>query len=103
MKVRFSRLAIFKLERLSDYLIKEWSEQSNNKFLKRLDSKVKAIQENPEIFPQSEFNPGLRKCVITKQTYLLYEVQADSIFVLTIIDARQDQQKISDEIRKHFF
>lgn len=102
MKVRFSRLATYKLEKLSEYLTEEWSEQSNLKFLKRLDSKIQTIQMNPEIFPQSEHEPGLRKCVVTKQTSLLYEIQTKSIFVLTIIDTRQDQKKIKEEIRKHF-
>lgn len=102
MKVRFSRLAVYKLERLSEYLIEEWSEQSNYKFLKRLDSKIKVVQKNPELFPQSQLEPELRKCVVTKQTSLLYEIQTDSIFILTLIDTRQDQKRMKEEIKKHF-
>lgn len=102
MKVRFSRLAVYKLEKLSEYLIEEWSEQSNLKFLKLLDSKIRVLEKKPELFPQSELEPGLRRCVITKQTSLLYEVQADSIFILTLIDTRQDQKKLKEEIKKHF-
>lgn len=66
MKIRFSRLAIYKLEKLSEYLIDQWSAQSNLKFLKRLDSKIQVIRENPEFFPQSELQSGLRKFVVTK-------------------------------------
>lgn len=102
MNVRFSRLAAYKLENLSKYLIEEWSEQANLRFLKRLDSKIRTIQKNPEVFPQSELEPGLRKCVVTRQTSLLYEVQSDSIFILTIIDTRQDQKRLTAEIRRHF-
>jgi plasmid stabilization system protein ParE len=102
MKIRFSRLAVYKLEKLSEYLIEEWSEQSNLKFLKQLDSKVKTIQKNPELFPQSQLETGLRKCVVTKQTSLLYEIQTDSIFILTLIDTRQDQKKMKEEVKKHF-
>jgi plasmid stabilization system protein ParE len=102
MKVLFSRLAIFKLEKLSQYLSSEWSEQSKITFLKKLDSKINIIQQHPEIFPQSEFKPGLRKCMVTKQTSLLYEVGEDSIFILTIIDTRQNQEKIKQEIQKNF-
>lgn len=102
MKIRFSKIAIYKLEKISDYLIDEWSAQSNLKFLKRLDSKIQVIQKNPKIFPQSELQTGLRKCVVTKQASLLYEIQSDSIFILTIIDTRQDQDKIKEEIKKHF-
>lgn len=102
MNVRFSRLAVYKLEKLSEYLVEEWSEQSNFKFLMRLDSKIKVIQKNPELFPQSQLESGLRKCVVTIQTSLLYEIQNESIFILTLIDTRQDQKKMKDEIRKHF-
>jgi plasmid stabilization system protein ParE len=101
VKLKFSDLAAFKLELLSEFLIEKWSEQSNLKFLKKLDSKLKTIQSNPESYPQSEIEPGLRKCVITKQTTVLYEVQNDSIYVLNIIDTRQDRKKIEKEIKNH--
>ncbi|MCF8237748.1 MAG: type II toxin-antitoxin system RelE/ParE family toxin [Saprospiraceae bacterium] len=102
MNVRFSRLAIDKLERLSEYLSEEWSVKSNLNFLKRLDLKLQLIRKNPKSFPESELQPGLRKCVVTKQTSLLYEIQSKGIFVLTIIDTRQDQVKIKEEIGKDF-
>jgi plasmid stabilization system protein ParE len=101
VKLKFSDLAAFKLELLFEFLIEKWSEQSNLKFLKKLDSKLKTIQSNPESYPQSEIEPGLRKCVITKQTTVLYEVQNDSIYVLNIIDTRQDRKKIEKEIKNH--
>lgn len=102
MRLRFSELSAFKLERLSEFLIEKWSEQSNIKFLNKLDSKLKTVQSNPEAYPQSEIEPGLRKCEITKQMTVLYEVQNDTIFVLTIIDSRQDRKKIKKEIKNHF-
>ncbi len=102
MKVRFSKLASYKLERLSEYLIEEWSEKSNLKFLEQLDSKIQAIRLNPRSFPESELQPGLRRCVVTKQTSIIYEIQSKSIFVITIIDTRQNQGKIKEEIKKHF-
>jgi plasmid stabilization system protein ParE len=101
VKIKFSDLATFKLELLSDFLIKKWSEQSNLKFLEKLDSKLKTIQSNPNSYPQSEIQPGLRKCVVKKQTTVLYEVQNDIIYVLNIIDTRQDRKKIEKEIKNH--
>lgn len=86
MKVRFSLLAVFKLEGLSEYLIEEWSEESNLRFLEKLDASIRILQLNPEIFPESELEPGLRKCVVTKQTSLLYEVRTQTVFILTLID-----------------
>ena len=102
MNVRFSKLSVFKLEKLLDYLKEEWSEESKNKFLKRLDTKIKSIQKNPEAFPSSILESKLRKCVVTKQTIVLYEIHDDSIFIVSVIDSRQDPGKIKDEIEKHF-
>ena len=102
MKVLFSRLAVFKLEQLSEFLIENWSSQANQKFLLKLDSKIKYIERNPTIYPESGIQPGLRKCIVTKQTSLIYEIQSNSIFILTIVDNRQDPAKILNEIKKHF-
>lgn len=102
MTIRFSKLAVYKLERLSQYLAEKWSEQSKMSFLDKLDSKLKSIQTNPKAFPQSELSPGLRKCVITKQTTVLYELSGNTIYILTIIDARQAGKTIRKEIQHHF-
>lgn len=88
--------------KLSEYLIEEWSLQSNLKFLERLDAKLEIIKSNPKVFPESEYEQGLRRCVITKQTSILYEIKDDVISVLTVIDNRQDQGSIFEEIKKHF-
>jgi len=102
VNVRFSQLSVFKLEKLLEYLIEEWSEESKNKFLKILDTKIKSIKKNPEAYPSSILETNLRKCVVTKQTTILYEIQDGSIFIMNVIDSRQDPGKIKDEIKKYF-
>lgn len=102
MNVRFSQLSVFKLEKLLEYLKEEWSEESKNKFLKSLTTKIESIKKNPKAFPSSILETKLRKCVVTKQTIILYEIQDDSIFILNLIDSRQDPEKIRNEIKKHF-
>ncbi|WP_103665190.1 type II toxin-antitoxin system RelE/ParE family toxin [Gracilimonas amylolytica] len=102
MNVRFSRLSVLKLEKLLEYLKEEWSEETKKKFLKSLNAKVESIKKNPKAFPSSILESNLRKCVVTKHTIILYEIQGDSIFIMNLIDGRQDPEKIRDEIRKHF-
>tara|TARA_R110002124_G_scaffold286310_1_gene466832 strand:- start:16169 stop:16480 length:312 start_codon:yes stop_codon:yes gene_type:complete len=102
MKVRFSLLSVLKLEKLLEYLEQEWAEDSKNKFLKDLNTKLDSIKENPKAFPASTLEPKVRKCVVTRQTTILYEIQDDSIFILTVVDNRQDPDKIKKEIKKHF-
>ena len=102
MNVRFSKLSVLKLEKLLKYLNEEWSEESKNRFLKSLNTKVESIKKNPKAFTSSILESKLRKCVVTKQTIILYEIQDDSIFIMNLIDSRQDQGKIKNEIKKHF-
>lgn len=102
MKVRFSRLSVFKLEKLLEYLEVEWSENSKNTFLNHLKSKIELIKSNPQVYQASSLEPELRKCVVTKQTTILYEIQHDTIFILNVIDTRQDPEKIKAEIEKYF-
>jgi plasmid stabilization system protein ParE len=102
MIIRFSELSVFKLEKLIDYLREEWSDGSANSFLDKLNGKLEAVRLNPKAFPESAVSEGLRKCVITKQTTVLYEIHNDAIVVMNIIDTRQNPKKIEEEVKKHF-
>ena len=70
-KVKISKTAKKKLEKLFDYLLENWSLKVKSDFVKKLDKSIDLIKLQPESFPQSEKNPGLHKCVITKQTSLI--------------------------------
>jgi plasmid stabilization system protein ParE len=93
MKIRFSRIAVYKLDRISEYLILNWSESSNDKFLNKLISTLESIRLNPKIYPESILVSGLRRCVFSKQTSFLYQTYPDSNYILTIFDSRQDPKK----------
>jgi plasmid stabilization system protein ParE len=102
MKIRFSDLSVYKLELLLEYLEEEWSVQVRQNFLEELKKQLEIIQANPYAYQASSIDPELRRCVISKQTSLLYEIGKDGIFVLNLIDSRQNPQSIRAEIRKHF-
>ena len=102
MQIQFSELSVFKLEKLVEHLQEEWSDRSANIFLKKLHEKLEAVRSNPKAFPESHVSKGLRKCVITKQTSVLYEIHEEAIFVMNIIDTRQNPKKFENELKKHF-
>jgi hypothetical protein len=52
------------------------------------------IQKDPEIFPKSEANKKIRKCVISKQTTLYYNFNNQEIRLLSLFDTRQNPSKI---------
>ena len=102
MNVRISLLASFKLERLLNHIEENWSRSSRDRFLSKLNSVIETIKQNPEICQKSETRPELRRAVVTKQSSLLYQIQKETIFVVTIFDNRQDQDKLDKEIKRHF-
>jgi len=86
------------LDKLFEYLIENWSVNVKKEFVKKLDSSIEIIRNQPEIFPESKKGKGLKRCVITKQTTLYYRYNSDRINVVTIFDTRQDPKKLDKEI-----
>lgn len=97
-KVVISRTVEKKLEKLFEYLIKEWSVKVKNDFVTKLDSTIEIIKNQPEIFPESKKGKGLRRCVITKQTTLYYRYSTKQINIVTVFDTRQNPNKLDKEI-----
>jgi hypothetical protein len=52
------------------------------------------IAINPELFPKSDNNNRIRKCVISKQTSLFYTFDNFEIKVLMVFDTRQNPEKV---------
>lgn len=86
------------MDKLFEYLIENWSVNVKKEFVKKLDSSIEIIRNQPEIFPESKKGKGLKRCVITKQTTLYYRYNSDRINVVTIFDTRQDPKKLDKEI-----
>jgi plasmid stabilization system protein ParE len=100
MKVFLSELAESKLLKLSQYLLEEWNLKTRDKFISKLNDKIKQISNQPDSFPKSsEFN-NLYKCVVTKQTTFFYRIIADrkEIEIITIFDTRQNPEKLKKDI-----
>jgi plasmid stabilization system protein ParE len=68
MKVFLSELAESKLLKLSEYLLEEWNLKTRDKFISKLNCKIKQISNHPYSCPKSSKFNNLYKCVVTKQT-----------------------------------
>ncbi|WP_299157074.1 type II toxin-antitoxin system RelE/ParE family toxin [uncultured Christiangramia sp.] len=97
-KIKISQIAEEKLELLFEYLLEEWSYKVKSNFVKKLDKNIQIIKNQPESFPKSDKQDGLRKCVITKQTTLFYEFNDTEIHILTFFDTRQDPKKLKKDL-----
>ncbi len=89
MTVYFSAEAEAQVEEIATYLGDNWSQKIKTDFLALLSDKLELIAQMPEMYRKSEKRPGLRECVINKQTVLYYKVQVDNIEVVAILSSRQ--------------
>ncbi len=97
-KVIISKTAEKKLSSLFEYLLENWSAKVKSNFIKKLDHNIDIIKLEPETFPESQKDPGLRKCVITKQTTLYYRFDSEQINIVTIFDTRQNPNKLKTDL-----
>ncbi len=97
-RIIISQIAEKRLEMLFTYLLEEWSYKVKSDFIKKLDKNVEFIRHQPESFPESDKQNGLRKCVITKHTTLYYEFNDNEIQILTLFDTRQDPKKLKKDL-----
>lgn len=100
MEIYFSELAKFKLNKLTTYLLENWSLHTKIDFLKKLDNKIVQIKTQPySCIKSSEFK-GLYKCVVTKHTTFYYRVfeKQQEIEIITIFDTRQNPDKLYKDL-----
>ena len=95
--VRLSKKAAKRLDDLLDFLEERWSSKVKANFIHKFDETLKYIQLHPESFPESEKIPGLRKCVVTKQTTFYYKYSEINIDIIAIFDNRQDPDLLISE------
>ena len=95
--VRLSKKAAKRLDDLLDFLEERWSSKVKANFKHKFDATLKHIQLHPESFPASEMIPGLRKCVVTKQTTFYYKYSEINIDIIAIFDNRQDPDLLISE------
>jgi len=97
-----SPLAEKKLFQLLDYLESEWGLNSKATFVKKLRTAIKNLEVVPYSFPLADAKIGIHKCVVTKQTSIYYRIRNEEIEIITLMDNRQDQEKLFKEIKKDF-
>ena len=100
MTVFLSELAESKLLKLSEYLLEEWNLKTRDKFILKLNDKIKQISNQPDSCPESSEYENLYKCVVTKQTTFFYRIIAEKkeIEIITIFDTRQHPDKLKKNI-----
>lgn len=88
--------AKIEMEEIFNYLEAKWNNEVKRKFSNKINSVIKLIVENPELFPISSINRKIRKVVISKQTSLFYHFNHKHIVIVSLFDTRQNPNKLKD-------
>ncbi|MDR6760988.1 plasmid stabilization system protein ParE [Flavobacterium sp. 2755] len=99
IKVHFSKTAEKNLDAVLNFIETRWSKKSKEIYLVKFEKAISIISMNPEVFPKSSINKKYRKCVITKQSSLLYSFGSNEVRIHTVFDTRQDPNKIKKDIK----
>lgn len=93
-EIRWSEEAVNNLAEILDYLEHKWTEKEVQKFKSKLNHQLDLISQSPFIFPSANFNPEMRKAVLSKQTTIFYKVIDATIFLAYIHVNMKDIERL---------
>ena len=91
MNVVWSQTAVDTYLHVTDYIFTRWTQREVANFQTAVDSLLDRIMENNHLCPESKLL-GYRKCVVSKQTSLIYSVKNNFILLVTFIDSKTDHK-----------
>ena len=91
-KIIWSPLAKTTYLKVLEYVLIKWNRKEVIKVEKLVNNKIKSLENNQFLCPASIKNKNIRRCVISKQTSLIYEVKNGNIELLLFIDNRMDNK-----------
>lgn len=87
-QIIWRRQASIRVELITQYLINEWGEKVAEDFLDKLDLLTSYLKTHPTIGNKTN-KKQLRKLLITKHNFIVYQITKESIVIITIKDTRQ--------------
>jgi plasmid stabilization system protein ParE len=91
LKIVFNKRADNKLDKILDYLTKEWSLKVVNEYIENLYNTLDNLAEFPEIGLKIDEERNIRALLVTKHTRLYYRVDKNRLIILNFIDTRKKQ------------
>ncbi len=91
MPVHLSQTAYDQLHETLNYLETNWSSAVRDNFLDKLERAMEIMGSMPHAYPESQKFPGLRKCVITRQSVAWYRIDEvrKEVEILAVLDSRR--------------
>jgi plasmid stabilization system protein ParE len=89
-RIGWSDEALNNLDSIIDYLTINWTEKEIRNFYKLLEKRLALIAKNPLAFPACEFGSNVKRCKLSKQTTIYFELKTDYVVLLSLFDNRKD-------------
>lgn len=89
--IDWSDEAIHKFKSIFTSLVEEFSLKIAYKFRTNTNELLDNLSINNKLCPKSK-NVNLRKCVLHKNTSLIYQLKGNTIYLVTFIDNRSDHK-----------
>ncbi len=97
LQIRYSLRAIDEEIALLTYIQNEFGSSIARKVYREIESILAKIAMMPEMFPASMNQPGLRRCVLSKQTSIYYRVHGDFMEIVSFKDNRMNFDKLQSD------
>lgn len=91
MKIIWSDQAKISYEETIDFILEQWSPDIGLDFENKTNDLLDKLKKNTKLCPNSK-KKQLRKCVIHKNTSLIYKIVKPNIELVTFIDNRSGHQ-----------
>ena len=86
MNIVWSDTALETYLHFIDYIFGKWTKKEVGNFQKNVDKLLERLSVNDQLCPASKLLNY--KCVVSKQTSLIYSIQNNVIYLVTFIDNR---------------
>lgn len=88
-KVIWSNEALNALDQIMEYVFEEWGINPVLELQNEIEKLIIAISNNKKLCPDSKVM-GLRKCVLSKQTSVVYKITKSQLEIVAVIDNRSE-------------
>jgi len=79
--------------RILSYILEKWSLKEAEDFENKVESLINSIRSHEHLCPASKIQKNLRRCVISPQTSLIYQINENSnIELVAFFDNRSDHK-----------
>ena len=86
--------AKYDLEQIALFLKTNFSARVKTNFLASFAKRLALLEQMPFMYPVSERNSDVRRCLIPKHTACFYQVTDTLILILAVLDTRIDHDRI---------